>query len=103
MLVRMYFLSKTRRPLSVLLQVVTFIELALFSLTVMWIYDSVRLQIPDPYNLWLEDDMKSDENFIVNVLWHIHCSNPTDDKHIEICKNTEYYRFDFLLAALTFF
>jgi len=80
----------------------TLLEAFLFASEVIWISDWKRLQAYDQTNAWAEEDLGNEKNFVINVLWHIHCSHPLTEKDVQLCQGVEYYRFDFLLAAITF-
>ena len=75
-------------------------DLIYFALVVIWVKSYEDLKEFDPTNHFLEEDHGPEENFMVNVLWYIHCSSSTEDAHW--CRDSIAWRQDFLLAGIAF-
>ena len=101
-IIKKYFLNKTGRNASIF-GVLTIIELALFILELMWISDYSRYKAYDETNKWAEGDYGGEENFMLNIIWYIHCNNPYSDEDVIACELSSTYRFDYMLAMVAFF
>jgi len=53
--------------------------------------------------LWAEDDYGPEQNFMLNIIWYIHCNHPASDIDEEQCPKSSKYRFDYMLAMVVMF
>ena len=67
-----------------------------FITVLIWLYDYNRFSKYDPNNLFHKTDSNPDVNFIMNVLWQIHCNSSVLDE--QECDLSGRYRFDFVLS-----
>jgi len=64
-----------------------YIDGILFFLTFLWIYYYYHFQEFDPTNHYLEEDSGGEENFMVNIMWFIHCNSSKKDA-LTHCKDS---------------
>jgi len=101
MLFKYLVIVKTKRQAS-LMDSRNIIDGIICCLTAIWIWYYLEFRKFDPHNHYLELDSGGDENFMVNIMWYIHCSSSIKEADT-YCKDSRTFRFDFLLSAIAFF
>jgi hypothetical protein len=98
MLAKYWFLKKTNRTVFSLFNETHILDAVMFVGIVLWIHDEIRFMEYDPTNFYVTGNLDSHKNVMVNIIWAIHCSTAITDE--ELCKDSEKYRFDFVLATI---